>query len=578
MPAQERLMKLAGYCNRGRRPGKCLLFIAITALLINLARANDDEPVQLDDRFAKEPKRVKSESPIEFSKSWDEATAQAQRTGRRLLAYFANAGCGWCRAMEKRSFTDAEVVELSKKFVCVEINIGEDRNSRLADQCIDSIPRTIIFTPDEKVIERHTGYIPATKYAAWLKGVGNSAMAIAHARPNPIAPPPVGFPEAEADVVIWFVDAEKSVDRWNDEDWTGHAHLRRLLQAAGLRPRIEHIARDVLDDRWNRAKATGNIPDLITADKLVGLVRELETKGQLIHVQSERLSWMTEVASCDDFAARWRFLVDNSPHKAAATKALLELLRPGPETMLPGPVLPGSEDRDAAITVAREAAVAFVSGDPAGMKKVASESSPQLSRCISPEDFRSGWTADAGAVDIRGNANVAFAKVEIRYRGKNVIGADPFLVILRRESTRWKAFVVTNDAPCMREFPALCRLSLRPGRIGPSPPSPRLSSPEDGGMIGGKDYKSFRWEVPGESGALAAQVCQVLLDSQKGRSWPDTRFKIYPGVPRATSLSTLESPTGLRSDQMFWCVWSIAEDGQVSVSEVRRYQFARFKL
>jgi hypothetical protein len=212
------------------------------------------------------------------------------------------------------------------------------------------------------------------------------------------------------------------------------------------------------------------------------------------------------------------------------------------------------------------------------MRKVASEFSPQLSRCTAPEDFRSGWTADAGAVEVRGNASVAFAKVEIRYRGKNVIGADPFLVIFRRESAGWKAFAVTSDIVCMKELPALCRLSLRPKRVGPPPSTPRLSSPEDGGTIGGKEYKSFHWEVPGESAPLAAQVCQVLLDSQKGRSWPDTRFKIYPGEPRNQTLSTLgESLTGLHSELMFWCVWSIAEDGQVSVSDVRRYQFPPFK-
>jgi thioredoxin-related protein len=572
-------MSEAEYFNSSRRLGQRVFFVALAALLISPARANDDEPAQVDDRFASEPNRIKTATPIQFSRSWDEATAQASRTGRRLLACFTGDYCGWCRAMEKRSFTDAEVVELSKKFVCVEINISDERNSRLADKYrIDSIPRTIILTPDEKIIERRTGYIPAAEYAAWLKGVGNTAMVTADTRPEPIASTPVGFPEAEADVVIWFVDAGKSLERWNDGDWTGHAHLRRLLRAAGLRPRVEHIARDVLAERWDRAKATGNLPDLITADKLAGLVRELEMKGQLIHVQSERLSWMSDIASCDDFARRWRFLVADSPHKASAAKALEELHRPGPETSLPGPLLPSSEGRDQAIAIVRQAAAAFVSGNPAGLRKVASEFSPQLSRCTAPEDFRSGWMADAGAVEVRGNASVAFAKVEIRYRGKNVIGADPFLVILRRESAGWKAFAVTGDIVCMKELSALCRLSLRPKRVGPPPPPPRLSSPEDGGTIGGKEYKSFHWVVPDECDPLAAQICQVLLDSQKGRSWPDTRFKIYPGEPRTQALSALgESLTGLRSELMFWCAWSISEDGQVSVSDVRRYQFPPFK-
>jgi hypothetical protein len=571
-------MEEVGYSRSSQRLGTLVFCVFPVALLVNPARAYDGRPATVDDRFANEPKRPKAESTIPFSRSWDEASAEAKRTGRRLLAYFTGDNCGWCRVLEKRSLNDAEVVEISKQFVCVEVNVSEGRNARLTDQYrIDSIPRTIIFTPDAEIIERRTGYMPAAEYAAWLKGVGNKARAIADTRPMPTAPDPVGFPESEANVVIWFVDADKSLERWNDGDWTGHAHLRRLLAAAGLRPRIEHIARDDFAERWDRAKAAGRAPDLIVADNLAGLVRELEMNGRLIHVQSQRLSWMTEIASCDDFARRWRFLVAGSAHRSSAKRALDELLRPGPETSLPGPVLSSSDGRDQAVAIARRAAAAFVSGDPGRLKEVASASSPQLSRCTAPEGFRSGWTADAGAVDIRGNAGIAFAAVEVRFQGKNVIGADPFLVVLRRESAGWKAFAVTNDVFCMKELPTLCRMSLQPRRSGPPLP-PRLLSPADGGNIGGTEAKSFHWEVPGECGPLAAQVCQVLLNSEKGRSWPDTRFKVYPGEPRTQALSALgESLTGLRSELMFWCVWSISEDGQVSVSDVRRYQFPPFK-
>ena len=563
---------------RSRRLLKRVFSIGFAALLANPARADDGPPSPVDDRFANEPKRPKTEARITFSKSWDEASATAKRTDRRLLAFFTGENCGWCRVMEKRSFTDAEVVELSKQFVCVEVNISEDRNSRLADNFrVDSIPRTMILTPDLKVIEQRTGYIPAAEFAAWLKSAGNTPIPVVHGLSNPTIPAPVGFPEAEADFVIWFVDADKSLERWNDSDWTGHAHLRRLLGGAGLRPRIEHMARDAVAGRWDRARATGHLPDLIAADKLAGFVRELETSGRLIHVQSERLSWMTQIAACDDFARRWRFLVAASADKASSLKALDELLRPGPETSLPGPVLPSSNGRDEAVGIARRAAAAFVSGDPGLMKEVASGSSPQLSRCTTPEEFRSGWTAHAGAVEIRGNASVAFAKVEVRYRGKNLIGADPFLVILRRESAGWKAFAVTNDVLCMNQLPALCRLSLSSRRIGAPPPAPRLLSPVDGGTIGGKEDTSFHWEIPDQGDPLAAQICQVLLDSQKGHSWPDTRFKIFPAEPRARSLSTQESPTGLRSEQMFWCVWAVGQDGEISVSEVQRFQFAPFK-
>jgi hypothetical protein len=195
-----------------------------------------------------------------------------------------------------------------------------------------------------------------------------------------------------------------------------------------------------------------------------------------------------------------------------------------------------------------------------------------------PSGLGAGSWLISQATTAGANASVAFARVEIRYHGKNVIGADPFLVILRKAPQGWRAFAVTNDVMCMNELPALCRLSLRSGPTGPPPPTPHLSSPVDGGTIGGKEYKSFHWEIPGESDPLAAQFCQVLLNSQKGRSWPDTRFKIYPGEPRTRSLSTYdESLTGVSSEQMLRCVWSVGQDGQISVSEVRRYQFAPFK-
>ena len=160
-----------------------ILLIASAVPLISPARAEDDPPTTVDDRFANEPNRPKSRVKNPILPVVGRGQRQAKRTGHRLLAYFTSDNCGWCRVLEKRSFTDAEVVELSKQFVCVEVNISEEQEFRLADKYrIDSIPRTIIFTPDGNVIERSIGYIPAAEYAAWLKGVGNTVTATVETR------------------------------------------------------------------------------------------------------------------------------------------------------------------------------------------------------------------------------------------------------------------------------------------------------------------------------------------------------------------------------------------------------------
>ncbi len=431
------------------------------------------------DRFASEPRRTRADAPIRFSRSWDEARAEAKATGRRLLAYFTGEHCGWCRELERRTFTDAEVVALSQQFVCVEVHIGEEKNQRLSDKYgIDSIPRSLVFTPGEAVIDRRTGYLPAAEYAAWLKGVGTTPPAPAAEGDQKVAPAPVGALQDLADVVIWSVDAEKNMARWKDGDWTGHAHLIALLRAAGLRPRVEHMARDQFADRWDDGADQGHLPEIIVADKWAGLLRDLDAKGRLIAVRSQRLTWMTESASCADLAGRWVFLVAGSPHESEGRKAVDELLKPGPETSLPGTEMPEEAGRAEAVSVARRAVIAYVSGDPERLKRWASASSPQLSRCTRPPEYRRGWDVDAGPVEVRGNGTIAFARVEMRSRGKNIIGADPVLVVLRREGSHWKAFSVGDDVFCLRALPALCRLELRT-RSGTTaaPPIPRLLRP-----------------------------------------------------------------------------------------------------
>lgn len=95
-----------------------------------------------------------------------------------------------------------------------------------------------------------------------------------------------------------------------------------------------------------------------------------------------------------------------------------------------------------------------------------------------------------------------------------------------------------------------------------------------------KKNKSFTWEVPGDGGPLAAQVCQVLLNGNGG-SWPETRLKVYPGMPRCRSLLRSETEkdlTGVTAEHMSWCVWSVGRDGQISVSGVGAYLQPDFKF
>jgi thiol-disulfide isomerase/thioredoxin len=554
--------------------------LAVAQPIVRL-RAQDPTAAPAHPFFDNEPKRPKAAAPILFSKSWDDARAEAKRSGRRLVAYFTGDWCGWCRALEKRTFTDAEVVALAKQFVCVEIDIRNDKNLRLADEYqIDSIPRTYVFTPDGRVIDRRAGYLAATEFASWLKNVHTTPPAPVADVQKPKPPAPVGAGEEESDVVIWFVDATTGVDRWSDRDWTGHLQLLQVLHAAGLHPRVEHVARDDFPARWDSAAAANKAPDVISADNRGGLIKSLESLGRFLLVRSNRLSWMTDISSCPDFKGRWLFVVSDSWHAATGKIAVRELLRPGPETSLPGTEFPAITGRAEAVDVARRAVMGYVGGDAELLKQVASPSSPQLSRCTRPDVHRRGWVVETGPVELRGNHGVAFAKVEMRFEGKNMIGADPLLVVLRREQSHWKAFSVSSDVFSVKALPELARLNLlaQSTTARNAPPSPRLLYPDDGGRIREKG-RSFAWEVPAGEIPLAAQICEVLLDD-KDSSWPLSRLKVFPGEPRSRALLAAETDndvTGIGSEHMRWCVWAIGVDGSVSSSAARSYRPLQFK-
>jgi len=557
--------------------GPGIFVLTMTLSTIGVHGRADAPPSPPADPFAKEPMRPKADAPVHFSTSLDAARAEAKRTGRRILVYFTGDHCGWCRVLENRTFTDAKVVELSKQFVCVELNV--ERDTRSADEFgIESIPRSIVLTAEAGVIDRRTGYLPAADYATWLEAAltGPPPRTTAHGSP-PKAPPVAGAAESEADLVIWFVDASKSVTRWGDGDWIGHRQLLQVLRGAGVRPRIEHVAREQLPDRWERALAAGRLPQLITADAMAGLILGLQRDGKLIVVSSARLASRPEAASCHDFARRFLFLVTGTKNEQAGRRAVSALLKPSPGTSLPGAGLSEDAGRTEAVAVSRRAVAAFFSGDVVKLKEVASSSSPQLGLCTKPPGFLRGAKVDTESVEVRGNAAVAFARVEMRLRGDRVIEAEAIPVVLRREGTRWKAFTVGSDDDSTPELLALCVLGLRPQPGAAVPPKPILIFPPDGGGFetGGR---SFAWRVTSGGEPLAAQICQVLLDEKEG-GWPMTAWKVWPGEPRVRSVpisETSEHLTGVSAAEMRWCVWALGGDGQLSVSEVRNYKMPVF--
>jgi len=129
-----------------------------------------------------------SETLLEFP----EEVRDAARDGKRLMVYFGQDGCPYCKQLMQTNFTQRAIVEKTRKhFVAVALNIWGDREVQWTDgrrMSEKALTRTlgIQYTPtllflDEKgaIAARLNGYYPPHRFAAALDyaaGVAGKGM------------------------------------------------------------------------------------------------------------------------------------------------------------------------------------------------------------------------------------------------------------------------------------------------------------------------------------------------------------------------------------------------------------------
>lgn len=118
-----------------------------------------------------------SESLLEFP----EEVKEAAQDGKRLMLYFGQEGCPYCKALMQTNFTQRDIVAKTRKhFVAIALNIWGDREMQWTDgrrMSEKELTRSlkVQFTPtllflDEKgaIVARLNGYYPPPRFAAAL--------------------------------------------------------------------------------------------------------------------------------------------------------------------------------------------------------------------------------------------------------------------------------------------------------------------------------------------------------------------------------------------------------------------------
>jgi thiol:disulfide interchange protein len=109
------------------------------------------------------------ERPFEIAwTDYDNGLRLAKKEGKPSMIYFTAVWCGWCKKLEKEAFRVPEVIELSRKFVCIKVD-GDKQHELIDRHEVAEYPTVIFCDSQGKDALRIPDYVPAEDFLAKMK-------------------------------------------------------------------------------------------------------------------------------------------------------------------------------------------------------------------------------------------------------------------------------------------------------------------------------------------------------------------------------------------------------------------------
>jgi thioredoxin-related protein len=105
--------------------------------------------------------------------SWEKAIELAQKSNKYIFVDAYTDWCGWCKVMDKETFTDKETIDfINANFIPVKYEMETGFGQKLAMKYrVRGFPTQLFFSPDGKLIYESAGYQPPKAFISTLQKV-----------------------------------------------------------------------------------------------------------------------------------------------------------------------------------------------------------------------------------------------------------------------------------------------------------------------------------------------------------------------------------------------------------------------
>ncbi len=110
--------------------------------------------------YAQESKKDKVEKVPFFHGTWEELLAEAKKQNKPFFVDFYTVWCGPCKLLDRRVFTDPDVIAYAKEhYLAYKVDAEKGQGPTLARKYhVRAYPTIIFFAPDGTELGREVGY------------------------------------------------------------------------------------------------------------------------------------------------------------------------------------------------------------------------------------------------------------------------------------------------------------------------------------------------------------------------------------------------------------------------------------